>query len=66
VIADWTSIFFRGMGLPSEVVAADAIPAWLDTPNQAFDGLKPLEVIERGEIERLWNLIFYPESGVTS
>ena len=50
----------------SEVVAADAIPAWLDTPNEAFDGLKPLEVIERGEIDRLWNMIFYLESGVTS
>jgi hypothetical protein len=50
----------------SEVVEADAIPAWLDAPNEAFDGLKPLEVIERGEIDRLWNMIFYLESGVAS
>jgi Protein of unknown function (DUF2384) len=50
----------------AEVVAADAIPAWLDTPNEAFGGLKPLEVIERGEIDRLWQMIFYLESGVTS
>jgi transcriptional regulator with XRE-family HTH domain len=50
----------------SEVVAAEAIPVWLDTPNEAFDGLKPLEVIERGEIDRLWNMIFYLESGVAS
>jgi hypothetical protein len=50
----------------SEVVAVDAIPAWLDTPNKAFDGLKPLEVVERGEIDRLWNMIFYLESGVVS
>ena len=50
----------------AEVVAADAIPARLDTPNEAFDGLKPLEVIERGEIDRLWNMIFYLESGVAS
>ncbi len=56
----------RFRGQPSEVVAADAIPAWLDTPNEAFDGLKPLEVIERGEIDRLWNLIFYLDSGVPS
>jgi DNA-binding transcriptional regulator YiaG len=48
------------------VVAADAIPAWLDAPNEAFDGLKPLEVIERGEIDRLWGMIFYLESGVAS
>jgi transcriptional regulator with XRE-family HTH domain len=50
----------------SEVVAADAIPGWLDTPNEVFDGLKPLEVIERGEIDRLWNMIFYMESGIPS
>jgi hypothetical protein len=50
----------------SEVVAADAIPAWLDAPNEAFEGLKPLEVIERGEIDRLWNMIFYLESGVAT
>ena len=50
----------------AEVVEPAAIPAWLDTPNDAFGGLKPLEVIERGEIDRLWNMIFYLESGVAS
>jgi DNA-binding transcriptional regulator YiaG len=50
----------------AEVVEAKAIPDWLDTPNDAFDGLKPLEVIERGEIDRLWNMIFYLESGVAT
>jgi transcriptional regulator with XRE-family HTH domain len=50
----------------AELVGAEAIPIWLDTPNQAFDGLKPLEVVERGEIDRLWQMIFYLESGVAS
>jgi transcriptional regulator with XRE-family HTH domain len=50
----------------AEVVDPKEIPQWLDTPNDAFDGLKPLEVIERGEIDRLWNMIFYLESGVAS
>ena len=50
----------------AESVQPEAIPEWLDTPNDAFDGLKPLEVIERGEIDRLWNMIFYLESGVAS
>jgi DNA-binding transcriptional regulator YiaG len=49
-----------------EVVRPEEIPQWLGTPNDAFDGLKPLEVIERGEIDRLWNMIFYLESGVAS
>lgn len=50
----------------AEVVEPNAIPQWLDTPNDAFQGLKPLEVIERGEIDRLWTMIFYLESGVAS
>jgi hypothetical protein len=56
----------RFRGRLAEVVATDAIPAWLDTSNEAFGGLKPLEVIERGEIDRLWQMIFYLESGVAS
>jgi DNA-binding transcriptional regulator YiaG len=50
----------------AEIVKPEAIPGWLDTPNEALAGLKPLEVIERGEIDRLWNMIFYLESGVAS
>jgi DNA-binding transcriptional regulator YiaG len=50
----------------AEVVRADVIPQWLETPNQAFDGLKPLEIIERGQIDRLWRMLFYLESGVAS
>jgi DNA-binding transcriptional regulator YiaG len=48
----------------AEVVKLESIPQWLDTPNEAFDGLKPIEVIERGEVDRLWNMIFYLESGI--
>jgi hypothetical protein len=36
---------------------------WLDTPNDAFSGLKPLDLIERGEMDRLWRMIFEVESG---
>jgi DNA-binding transcriptional regulator YiaG len=50
----------------ADVVRPEDIPEWLDTPQEAFDGLKPLEVIERGEIDRLWNMIYYLESGVAS
>jgi DNA-binding transcriptional regulator YiaG len=50
----------------AQIVKSDAIPAWLETPNSAFTGLKPVEVIERGEIDRLWSMIFYLESGMAS
>jgi DNA-binding transcriptional regulator YiaG len=50
----------------SQVVKPEFIAEWLSTPNDEFDGLKPLEVIERGEIDRLWDMIFYLESGIAS
>jgi hypothetical protein len=50
----------------AQVVRADFIPQWLETPNQAFGGLKPRELIERGQIDQLWRMIFYLESGIAS
>ncbi len=40
------------------------VGTWLQEPNEAFSGLKPLEVVERGEIDRIWRMLFYLESGV--
>lgn len=50
----------------AEVVDAGTIPQWLQTPNPAFEGLTPLEVIERGQIDRLWRMIFFLQTGVPS
>ena len=50
----------------AEVVEPESIQQWLESPNQAFEGLKPLEVIEGGKIDRLWTMIFYLGSGVAS
>ncbi len=50
----------------SQVVQPAAIRGWLVTPSSAFDGLKPIEVVERGEIDRLWRMIFFLESGAPS
>ena len=48
----------------SEVVDREALGLWFQTPNDAFDGLKPIEVIERGEIDRLWNMVFQLQTGM--
>jgi DNA-binding XRE family transcriptional regulator len=37
-----------GLGL------AEPISEWLVQPHPSFGGLKPLEVIERGEVDRIW------------
>ena len=50
----------------AEVITPDTIGQWMLTPNDAFNGLKPLEVIERGEVDRIWQMIFLLRSGVPS
>jgi hypothetical protein len=42
------------------------VTAWLETPNEAFDGSTPLQVIERGESDRLWRMIYFLRSGEPS
>ncbi len=46
-----------------KVVRADAVGPWMTEPNEGFGGLKPVEVIERGEIDRLWGMIHDLRSG---
>jgi transcriptional regulator with XRE-family HTH domain len=41
-----------------DVMPEDVIPSWLETECKALGGLKPIEVLERGEIDRLWRTIF--------
>ncbi len=37
---------------------------WLERPNELLDGLKPVEAIERGEIDRVWAIIYDVKSGM--
>lgn len=48
----------------SEVIKKESLGRWLQTSNPAFNGSKPLEVIERGESDRLWEMIYFLRSGV--
>jgi uncharacterized protein (DUF433 family) len=50
----------------TEVMKKESLGKWLQTPNEAFDGLKPLEVIEHGESDRIWAMIYFLRSGVPS
>lgn len=45
------------------VVDPAAIGPWMERPNWGFDGLKPIEVIERGESDRIWRMVYVLESG---
>ncbi|MBN9693054.1 MAG: DUF2384 domain-containing protein [Verrucomicrobia bacterium] len=41
----------------SEIVTPSSISGWMRRPNPAFDKLAPLQVIELGEIDRLWEMV---------
>lgn len=42
----------------AEVVKVEAIPGWLKTRNPNFDNMTPIQVIEVGEIDRLWQMVY--------
>jgi DNA-binding transcriptional regulator YiaG len=54
----------RIVGSLADLVPKNSIGQWMLAANDAFDGLKPLEVIERGEIDRIWRMIYFLQSGV--
>lgn len=49
----------------SDLVDAKAVGDWLKQPNPAFDGSTPLQVIERGETDRIWRMIWELQTGNT-
>ena len=56
----------RLMDALSEIIQEESLGTWLQTPNDAFDNLKPIEVIDRGETDRLWEMIYDLRSGIPS
>jgi len=51
---------FESLG---QLISKETIGPWLKEPNSAFDGSTPLQVIERGESDRIWRMIYELESG---
>ncbi len=47
----------------AEIVKSDIVAEWLETPCEVLYGLKPLEVIERGEVDRIWQMVYALRSG---
>ena len=50
----------------SRIIRPKHIPEWLDTPNRSFKGLKPVEVIERGRSDWLWQMIYESKYGIAT
>lgn len=48
----------------SQVIEASAIPSWMKTPNEYFDGLSPMEVVQRGESDRIYRMAWRLQEGI--
>lgn len=47
----------------SESMGPTFVGTWLDEPNEMLNGLKPVEAIERGEIDLVWQVVEGLRSG---
>jgi hypothetical protein len=47
----------------ARVMDAKEIGRWMNTANAAFDGSTPAQVVERGETDRIWRMLYDVESG---
>jgi DNA-binding transcriptional regulator YiaG len=47
----------------SRLMKPKDVGRWLKEPNSALDGSTPVQVIERGQTDRIWRLLYFLESG---
>jgi DNA-binding transcriptional regulator YiaG len=50
----------------AEIVPSSQLGMWMRTPNPAFEGRSPIQVIERGETDRIWRMIIQIDAGVAN
>ena len=47
----------------SRLMKPRQVGRWLKEPNTAFEGSSPAQLIERGQSDRLWRMLYHLESG---
>ncbi len=47
----------------SRLMKPTDVGRWLKSPNSALDGATPVQVIESGQTDRIWRLLYFLESG---
>lgn len=53
----------RLLGGLARVMKPTQVGRWLKQPSSAFDGSTPLQVVERGEVDRIWRMLYDLETG---
>jgi|GEM_PF-599969 len=47
----------------AQIMEPSSVGEWLKESNEAFEGSTPLQVIERGDTDRIWRMIYLIETG---
>lgn len=47
-----------------EVITATEIRNWMTKPNNYFGGATPLQLVERGDVDQLWQMIMRLQHGI--
>lgn len=50
----------------AQIMPPIQVGAWMRTPNPSFECQTPIQVLERGEIDRLWRMIIQIDSNVAN
>ena len=50
----------------AELMPAGRVGRWLAEPNEAFEGQTPMHLVERGEADRLWEMIHQVDANVAN
>jgi transcriptional regulator with XRE-family HTH domain len=50
----------------AQLMPSAELGEWMRTSNLAFEGQTPIEVIGRGEADRIWRMIFQIDAGVAN
>lgn len=53
----------RLLGALSEIIPVTQMADWLQTPNPAFDGRSPVKIMDDGETDLLWDMIYQTRAG---
>lgn len=56
----------RLRGALAQLMPPAKLGEWLGAPTPAFEGQTPIQVLERGESDRLWRMIFQIDANVAT
>jgi uncharacterized protein (DUF2384 family) len=48
----------------SSIVKEEYVNDWLQTPNKAFNGKKPIDLVNEGNFDPLFEMLYRLESGI--